>query len=368
MPSLPPLFLSSPHLEHQGTGGVAVAGILNVLRAQHLPPKALADTRVVVAGTGSSAEDNSTHHSSSLHLTLYPQTSSPLLSSPLLSSPLLSSPLLSTHHREAEGVLTAVRRAMVAQIGQGKAAMDRAAENFWLVDDQGLMTDARVSCSPELEDFLRRSDEDERLKEGTSLAHVVKRVKPHVLVGLTGSGHLFDDDVLKAMKNSDVSRPAVFALSQPVKQGENAQKHPAGTWGGTDRSGHLFDDNVLKAMKYADVSRPAVFALSQPVKQAMKNADVSRPAVSALSQPVKQAQDAFKLLGPNALFASGCTFPDVRFRESCARMQPLWYAHSPPPEGMPLLSSACPHHLLWYGPSILSLHTSQANNVFLSLG
>ncbi|CAI5929077.1 unnamed protein product [Closterium sp. NIES-64] len=204
----------------EGTGGVAVAGILNVLRAQHLPPKALADTRVVVAGTG----------------------------------------------REAEGVLTAVRRAMAVQIGQGKAAMDRAAENFWLVDDQGLMTDARVSCALEFEDFLRRSNEDERLKEGTSLAHVVKRVKPHVLVGLTGSGHLFDDDVLKAMKNADVSRPAVFALSQPVKQAECT------------------------------------------------------------------AQDAFKLLGPNALFASGCTFPDVRF------------------------------------PNGKVGHTSQANNVFLSPG
>ncbi|CAI5951464.1 unnamed protein product [Closterium sp. NIES-65] len=324
----PPFLPPSPASGHRRSGsgghsqrGVAVAGILNVLRAQHLPPKALADTRVVVAGTGryevgrdgKAGGEGQGEEQGQLtgRYMLRVQHLSPKAFADtrvvvagtgrcgVVGGRDEKGALTGTDW-EAEGVLTAVRRAMAVQIGQGKGAMDRAAENFWLVDDQGLMTDARVSCALEcegelcapefedflrqadederlkegtrvscaleFEDFLRRSNEDERLKEGTSLAHVVKRVKPHVLVGLTGSGHLFDDDVLKAMKNADVSRPAVFALSQPVKQAECT------------------------------------------------------------------AQDAFKLLGPNALFASGCTFPDVRF------------------------------------PNGKVGHTSQANNVFLSPG
>ncbi|CAI5491266.1 unnamed protein product [Closterium sp. Naga37s-1] len=445
-----------------GTGGVAVAGILNVLRAQHLPPKALADTRVVVAGTGryevgrdgKAGGEGQGEEQGQLtgrymlrvqHLSPKAFADTRVVVAGTGRCGVVGGrdekDALTGTDWEAEGVLTAVRRAMAVQIGQGKAAMDRAAENFWLVDDQGLMTDARglmtdarvscasefedflrredederlkegtrVSCALEFEDFLRRSNEDERLKEGTSLAHVVKRVKPHVLVGLTGSGHLFDDDVLKAMKNADVSRPAVFALSQPVKQvkqGEalgdcwlaKGRKLSGVGLTGSSVWAHLFDDGVLKAMKNADVSRPAVFALSQPVKQAECT-----------------AQDAFKLLGPNALFASGCTFPDVRFllllpatpllpssplftncctfldvrfRESCSCLQPpcypplpssptaapsrtsdavspapacspsgmpLWYAPLVCPSGMPLWYAplVCPSGMpLWYAPLV----------------
>ncbi|KAF6162557.1 hypothetical protein GIB67_003103 [Kingdonia uniflora] len=43
-----------------------------------------------------------------------------------------------------------------------------------------------------------------------------KKVKPHVLLGLSGVGGIFTEKVLKAMQESDSVRPAIFAMSNPT--------------------------------------------------------------------------------------------------------------------------------------------------------
>ncbi|KAL6585143.1 hypothetical protein OROMI_004432 [Orobanche minor] len=48
----------------------------------------------------------------------------------------------------------------------------------------------------------------------------VLKVKPHVLVGLSGVGIIFTEEVLKAMRVSGHMRPAIFVLSCPSKDAE----------------------------------------------------------------------------------------------------------------------------------------------------
>uniref|UniRef100_A0A0E0EZM7 Cyclic nucleotide-binding domain-containing protein n=1 Tax=Oryza meridionalis TaxID=40149 RepID=A0A0E0EZM7_9ORYZ len=48
----------------------------------------------------------------------------------------------------------------------------------------------------------------------------VRKVKPHVLLGLSGVGGIFNEEVLKAMKESDSPRPAIFAMSNPTTKAE----------------------------------------------------------------------------------------------------------------------------------------------------
>ncbi|CAI5515740.1 unnamed protein product, partial [Closterium sp. Naga37s-1] len=226
----------------QGTGGLAVAAVTNVLRAQELPPSELANCKMVVTGAGSAVQ----------------------------------------------GMLIALQKAMVAHLGESKHSYVQAARNFWIVDNKGLMTEARGAVPNLLRPFLRpaaegggggrggcrrgrwsglmteargavsnqlrpflrpaaEAREEGGLQEGAHLAAVIKAVQPHVLFGLSGKHHLFDKDVLRAVKNSGVPRPAILPLSCPANHSECT------------------------------------------------------------------AQQAFEAVGPNALFLSGVSYPSVRF-------------------------------------------------------
>jgi len=47
----------------------------------------------------------------------------------------------------------------------------------------------------------------------------VKHVKPHALIGLTGSGPAFDQDVIEALCNT-CEHPLIFPLSNPTEKAE----------------------------------------------------------------------------------------------------------------------------------------------------
>ena len=49
---------------------------------------------------------------------------------------------------------------------------------------------------------------------------MVKKVKPHVLLGLSGVGSVFNEQVLKAMRESVSTKPAIFAMSNPTMNAE----------------------------------------------------------------------------------------------------------------------------------------------------
>lgn len=87
---------------------------------------------------------------------------------------------------------------------------------------QGLITEGRENIDPDALPFARSLKEMDRqgLREGASLAEVVKQVKPDVLLGLSAVGGLFSTEVLEALKGSTSTRPAIFAMSNPTKNAE----------------------------------------------------------------------------------------------------------------------------------------------------
>lgn len=160
----------------QGTAGVAIAGLLGAVRAQGSPMIDFPKQKIVVAGAGSAGI----------------------------------------------GVLNAARKTMARMLGNTKSAFESARRQFWLVDAKGLITDERPDIDPDALPFSRKSKEVERhgLKEGSSLAEVVKKVKPDVLLGLSAVGGLFSREVLEALKESTSTRPAIFPMSNPTKNAE----------------------------------------------------------------------------------------------------------------------------------------------------
>ncbi|KMZ74215.1 Malic enzyme [Zostera marina] len=158
----------------QGTAGVALAGLFGAVRAQGLPLKEFVNQKIIVVGAGSAGL----------------------------------------------GVLKMAKQAVSKLLGGEE---NSSANNpFWVLDKDGLITKGRKNLDPNVAPFARSCDsgEIEGLTEGARLLEVVKKVKPHVLLGLSGVGGIFDEQILKAMQNSTSPRPAIFAMSNPTMNAE----------------------------------------------------------------------------------------------------------------------------------------------------
>ncbi|KAK6920167.1 Malic enzyme, N-terminal domain [Dillenia turbinata] len=162
----------------QGTAGVALAGLLGTVRAQGRPLSDFVKQKIVVVGAGSAGL----------------------------------------------GVLSMAVQAVSKMAGSSETAANR---NFYLIDKDGLVTKDRKNIDSAAAPFAKDPGDIDGLREGASLIEVVKKVKPHVLLGLSGVG-----GVLKAMRESDSAKPAIFAMSNPTSNAEctaaEAFKHAGG--------------------------------------------------------------------------------------------------------------------------------------------
>ncbi|XP_015901717.1 NAD-dependent malic enzyme 2, mitochondrial isoform X2 [Ziziphus jujuba] len=155
----------------QGTAGVALAGLLGTVRAQGRPLADFLKQKIVVVGAGSAGL----------------------------------------------GVLTMAMQAASRMAGVNGTA---ANNQFYLIDKDGLVTKERKNLDPAAAPFAKDPAGIDGLREGASLIEVLKKVKPDVLLGLSGVGGIFNEEVLKAMKESTSNRPAIFAMSNPTKNAE----------------------------------------------------------------------------------------------------------------------------------------------------
>jgi malate dehydrogenase (oxaloacetate-decarboxylating)(NADP+) len=149
----------------QGTGAVTLAGLLGALKAQG-PDSQLRDQRVFIVGAGSAGI----------------------------------------------GVADSIRQGMQHQ-GLSEA---EARSRIWIFDDKGMLGAARPTSTLSSKQLpFRRQDEDGDI----SLAEAVKKHRPGVLLGLTGIGGLFKENVVKEMAKHHV-RPIIFPLSNPTSSAE----------------------------------------------------------------------------------------------------------------------------------------------------
>ncbi|KAK4266797.1 hypothetical protein QN277_023671 [Acacia crassicarpa] len=155
----------------QGTAGVALAGLLGTVRAEGRPLSDFMKQKIVVVGAGSAGL----------------------------------------------GVLDMAVQAVARMVGCSETA---AKSQFFLIDKDGLVTTERSNLDPAAAPFAKSPKDVEGLGEGASIIEVVKKVKPHVLVGLSGVGGIFNEEVLKAMRESVSTKPAIFAMSNPTMNAE----------------------------------------------------------------------------------------------------------------------------------------------------
>ncbi|WP_037677396.1 NAD-dependent malic enzyme [Streptomyces griseus] len=155
----------------QGTGAVNLAAVLSGVRASGVP---LREHRVVVFGAGTAGI----------------------------------------------GIADQLRDAMVAD----GLTRQEATERFWAVDRNGLLTDDQQELRDFQTHYARRAGDvadwrrDDSLG-GIPLAEVVDRVRPTVLIGASGQGGAFSEDIVRAMA-AHTDRPIVLPLSNPTRLAE----------------------------------------------------------------------------------------------------------------------------------------------------
>ncbi|MBC8240951.1 MAG: NAD-dependent malic enzyme [Alphaproteobacteria bacterium] len=136
-----------------------------------------------------------------------------------------------------------------ALVADGVAENDARSRCF-LLDSKGLLVKIRVN---ELDDFKRPYAHD--LDPVADLHTAVARLKPTVLIGVSGQGGSFTPDILCAMADinaSDTTRPLIMALSNPTTAAEctaeEAYKHTRGR--AIFSSGSPFPDVTMHGRTY----------------------------------------------------------------------------------------------------------------------
>ncbi|KAG8743715.1 NAD-dependent malic enzyme, mitochondrial [Ceratobasidium sp. 414] len=157
----------------QGTGAVALAALMSASRITGTP---LADSRVVLYGTGSAGL----------------------------------------------GIVNQIRQGMMLVDGLTR---EEANKRFWCIDADGLLLKSSLNLRPGQEEYARDPAEvvgwsrETEAQEAYRLIDVVREVKPTILIGTSTHSKAFTEDVVREMAKG-CERPVIMPLSNPTSLAE----------------------------------------------------------------------------------------------------------------------------------------------------
>jgi malate dehydrogenase (oxaloacetate-decarboxylating) len=100
---------------------------------------------------------------------------------------------------------------------------EEAYQRFYAVDRFGLLVDGLEGIQPAQQPFVRKKEEVAGWpvsgSSGIQLLDVVRNVKPTVLVGISGQGGVFTEEIIREM-GKHTERPVIFPLSNPTSHEE----------------------------------------------------------------------------------------------------------------------------------------------------
>jgi malate dehydrogenase (oxaloacetate-decarboxylating) len=112
---------------------------------------------------------------------------------------------------------------LLVQFMKDKGLSEQEARNhFYAFKSNGLVTDKSEKVRPEQAPFARKEEEVRSWRQPNgelTLLDVVRHAKPTVLIGVSGQGGAFTEEVVREMAKH-VARPIIFPLSNPTSQSE----------------------------------------------------------------------------------------------------------------------------------------------------
>ena len=94
---------------------------------------------------------------------------------------------------------------------------EEAYQHFFMMDKQGLLFDDMTDLTPAQKPFAKKHADFVNVGDMTNLLHVVKTVKPTILVGTSTDAGAFTKEVVEAMCDN-TERPVIFPISNPTKK------------------------------------------------------------------------------------------------------------------------------------------------------
>ena len=99
-------------------------------------------------------------------------------------------------------------------INSGGITEEEAYKNFYIVDNQGCLGAGR-----NVQYFFQKPWVRNDIPDKTDLLSLIREVKPTILLGLTGIGGLFKEEIIKEIAKY-CKRPIIFPMSNPTKNAE----------------------------------------------------------------------------------------------------------------------------------------------------
>lgn len=112
----------------------------------------------------------------------------------------------------AGSAATGIGDLMVTALKDAGLNEEEALRRLWFVDQSGLVVQSRGDLMPHNLPYAHNS-------EPMDFISAIKKIKPHVLIGATGSPGTFTQEVIELMTELN-DRPVVFALSNPTSRAE----------------------------------------------------------------------------------------------------------------------------------------------------
>ena len=117
------------------------------------------------------------------------------------------------------GIASLLKNAMI----DAGLSESEARGRFYPVGIDGLMVEGGTGIDPDQQPWVRSRCEiagwNPDHRDRITLLDVVRNVKPHVLIGTSGAGGAFTEEIVRAMA-AGVDRPAIFPLSNPTSHSE----------------------------------------------------------------------------------------------------------------------------------------------------
>ncbi|KAG6749479.1 hypothetical protein POTOM_046529 [Populus tomentosa] len=202
----------------QGTAGVALAGLLGSVRAQGRPLSDFVNQKIVVVGAGSAGLGVLTMAIQALSRMSGNNEMTAKNQCYLLDKDVKHYTFL--YDCSICDIFSDMPSGVIEISSACMASFTKLCLRKRFVCMQGLITKERKNLDPAAAPFAKDIKDVEGLREGASLLEVVKKLKPHVLLGLSGVGGIFNEQVLKAMRESDSPKPAIFSMSNPTMNAE----------------------------------------------------------------------------------------------------------------------------------------------------
>ncbi|OJJ61720.1 hypothetical protein ASPSYDRAFT_40251 [Aspergillus sydowii CBS 593.65] len=123
------------------------------------------------------------------------------------------------------GIADQISDAIATEAGIDKGD---AMKQIWCIDKQGLLLKSQKDELTPSQEYFARKDGEWPEGEKIDLLSVIKRVKPHILIGTSTKPRAFTEEIIREMAKH-VDRPIIFPLSNPTRLHE-AQPQDITKW------------------------------------------------------------------------------------------------------------------------------------------